>query len=318
MPCSHIPPARAADTLRVEDRWLTETVLALARGVAADVAFDRLPILADALEDAGCDNARLLKHLRHEKRHAVGCWALRRLLRTTLLLPGGVPMAFAYCPPGSFLMGNADPHAPPEERPQHRVTLTTGFYAGIHTVTQGQWRAVMNTSPSAFSVRSDLMPVERVSWEDAQKFCRRAGELVARPLRLPTEAEWEYACRAGTSTAFHYGDRPKLDLMTCHMTPDGYGRRMLPVDVGKLPPNPWGLFDTHGNVREWCADWYDEGYYHVSPATDPTGPNRGRYRVCRGGCWFDLPPACCSHSRGMFEPDRRSRYHGFRVVFTAG
>ncbi len=317
MPCSAIPPAKAAVSLRVEDRWFTETALALARGVATDLAFDRLPILADALEDAGCDNPKLLKHLRHEKRHVTECWALRRLLRTTLTLPGGVPITFAYCPPGTFLMGNPGPHAAEDERPQHRVTLTTGFYAGVHTVTQGQWRAVRGANPSAFSVKSDLMPVERVSWDDTQEFCRRASAVVGRPLRLPTEAEWEYACRAGTTTAYHYGDRAKVIRMNCR-TPQGdnvWGR--LPMNADQLLPNPWGLFNAHGNVREWCADWYDEGYYDVSPVTDPTGPKRGRYRVCRGGCWSDPPTSCRSHSRSKFEPDRNSRYHGFRVVFTA-
>lgn len=316
MPCSHLPPADLPDPLRVDDRWLTETALALARGIAADLGFDCLPILADALEDAGCDNFTLLSHLRHEPEHRVECWALRRLLRTTLMLPGDVPMVFAYCPPGSFLMGNLKAtHG--DEFPVRRVVLTKGFYAGLFPVTQEQWRAVMGVNPSRF--RGDRRPVEQVDWMDATVFCATASEAVGRLLRLPTESEWEYACRAGTETRFHFGDDFRAGQVNCR-THYGRARRdreNQTSDVGTLRPNDWGLFDCHGNVREWCADLYDNTFYARGPRMDPICDDGDDLRVCRGGSWRDNGYDCRSTSRKAARASTCDDGTGFRVVFTA-
>jgi formylglycine-generating enzyme required for sulfatase activity len=322
MPCSHTSPP---DALHVEDRWLTETVLLLARGVAADLGFDRLPILADALEDAGCDNFTLLRHLRADEPHRVECWALRRLLRTTLMLPGGVPITFAYCPPGSYLMGSDHPDARDDERPVHRVTLTRAFYAGIFPVTQKQWRAVLGRDPVALpeGERNDGCPVTWVSWVDAQEWCKRAADNTGRELRLPSEAEWEYACRAGTTTEFHFGDEASGEFMN-HQAGFPWGDfAPLPnpdetTQIESYPPNPWGLFDCHGNVFEWCQDLYEPGFYTPHAVTDPLcRESRGHQRVARGGSYARHPAACRSASRWHASLALSHYDRGFRVVFTA-
>lgn len=324
-PCSANPPPDFPAPLRLEPAWLTDTVLALARGVAADNGFDRLPILADALEDEGCDNLPLLTHLRRGESHRVECWALRAVLRTTLMLPGAVPITFAYCPPGSFLMGSDHPAAAEftDERPVHRVTLSQGFYAGIHPVTQAQWRAVMGTDPSHF--KGDDRPVEEVSWEDAQLFCTLATVSARLAIRLPTEAEWEYACRAGTTTEFHFGDviSDRLANYNYRESWNGSPRwwttgHAETTAVGMFPANPWGLFDCHGNVWEWCEDLYDEDYYEASPTSDPTGPNgETAFRTLRGGSWNGGPEFCRSARRNAGESSTPTPVYSFRVVFTA-
>ena len=308
MPCSHLPPADLPDPLRVDDAHLTETVLLLARGIAADLGFDRLPVLADALEDAGCDNFALLNHLRSSEPHRVECWALRRLLRTTLMLPGNVPMVFAYCPPGTFLMGSDHPDAEDDERPVHQVTLTRGFYAGIYPVTQGQWRAVMGDDPD--NRDGDLFPASSISRYTAKPFCEMVTTVTAIKVRLPSEAEWEYACRAGTSTEYHYGDDPREDMMNCEpgCTP-----------VGSFPPNSWGLFDFHGNVMEWCKDWYKR--YPKRPVIDPVVlESSGTGIVCRGApAYMDssVPEQARSAYRYRQTAKCASVENGLRVVFTA-
>ncbi len=330
MPCSHLPPADASDPLRVDDTHLTVTVLLLARGIAADLGFDRLPILADALEDAGCDNPKLLKHLRHEKRHVTECWALRRLLRTTLTLPGGVPITFAYCPPGTFMMETDHTNTRLDERPVRQVTLTRGFYAGIYPITQRQWSALMEQWPVEFTPenvalehRGEQRPIEWVNWEEAKQFCRRASKSLGLNVRLPTEAEWEYACRAGTTTEFHYGDVPNPELMNydSDQTWNGSVRtasRDQTTDVGIFPPNPWGLFDCHGNVWEWCQDYYFSATDDTTPIVDPlnTVPNSVNDVVCRGGAYCSGPAECRSgNSEDAMDGEQHAA--GFRVVFTA-
>ncbi len=326
MACSHLPPPDVPDPLRVEDRHLSETVLLLARGIAADLAFDRLPILADALEDSGYDNFALLNHLRSDDRHEVGCWAFRRLLRTTLLLPGGVPITFAYCPPGSFLMGSDNAESDVDEAPVHQVKLTNGFYAGIYPVTQKQWQVVMGTDPSDF--KGDWLPVTSVSWVEARHFCTAVCRSTGWGVRLPTEAEWEYSCRAGTTTKYHYGDVPKASRMNFSPSLDAdrptppsdadYSWRML--GVASFPSNPWGLHDCHGNAGEWCADVFEPFYFHRSPDTDPecgAGSRIESNRVIRGGCYQYAASKCRSSSRRFLAENDRCYTVGFRVVFTA-
>ena len=219
--------------------------------------------------------------------------------------PGPLGMTFVWAPPGTFLMGS-----PPQERQrrgdegQHAVTLTRGFYLAAHPVTQAQWRALMGgPGPSKFS--GDDRPVESVSWEDCQQFCRRLSEQEGSAFRLPSEAEWEYACRAGSAGAFHFG----AALTTAQANFDG---RDGTTAVGRFPANPWGLYDLHGNVYEWCADFY--GDYPEGHAGDPTGPGEGDARLLRGGSWFGPAWYCRSAYRYWADPATRSAHIGFRVV----
>jgi sulfatase modifying factor 1 len=324
--CSHLPPANAPEPLLVDEAWLTETVLALSRGIATENAFDRLPILADALEEAGCDNAAMLHHLRYCEHHRVECWALRRVLRTTLVLPGGIEMSFAYCPPGSFLMGSPETEADRlDNELQHEVRLTKGFYAGVHPVTQAEWVAVMGTEPSEF--KGDDLPVDNVSWDDAQSFCEKVRELTGRQVRLPTEAEWEYASRGGTTTPFYWGSELNGTQANCNGNyPNGTEttgpdlQSTSPVGTYAVEfPHPWGLTDMHGNVWEWCADWFDAVYYARSPKDNPLCQDgEQKYRILRGGSFFDNARGCRAADRIRYEPENRSGGHGFRVVFSLG
>jgi formylglycine-generating enzyme required for sulfatase activity/predicted Ser/Thr protein kinase len=218
---------------------------------------------------------------------------------------------------GEFLMGSpdSDSDAWSDEKPQHRVRITRPFYLGVTEVTQGQYRAVMGQNPSHFRGSDDL-PVEMVSWEEAQAFCARLNEqekeqLSGERYRLPTEAEREYACRAGTTTRFSFGDA-NSGLDDHGWFGSNSGGQTHPV--GQKRPNPWGLFDMHGNVWEWCEDGYDDKYYVSSPAADPPGPSQAAFRVVRGGSWFDLPAYARSTFRGSRAPEFRNAGIGLRVA----
>ena len=198
--------------------------------------------------------------------------AFKRRVRSgmakTLTLPGGEEMRFRLCPPGTFTMG--------EGTGAYRVTLTRTFWMGETPVTQKQWESVMGKNPSCF--KGDDRPVEGVSWEDCQEFIQKVNaKLLDGQVRLPTEAEWEYACRAGTTTP--YGGTGNLDEMGWYGGNSGGETH----PVGQKKPNAWGLYDMHGNVWEWCADWF--GDYPSGSVTDPTGPSSGETRVRRGGSW---------------------------------
>jgi formylglycine-generating enzyme required for sulfatase activity len=198
-----------------------------------------------------------------------------------ITLRGGVKMSFAWCPPGTFQMGGDKYN---DEKPVHEVRLTKGVWMGVTPVTQSQWQAVMGNNPSHF--KGPQRPVEEVSWEDAVEFCRKLSELpeekaAGRVYRLPTEAEWEYACRAGSQTAYSFGDDARL-LKDFAWFSDNSNSQTHPV--GQKKPNAWGLYDMHGNVWEWCGDWY--GDYPRGSATDPTGPKERSSRVYRGGSWL--------------------------------
>ena len=226
-------------------------------------------------------------------------------------------------PPGTFMMGCSPSNqygCDNDENPVHEVTLTQAFYLGRYEVTQAQWTAVMGSNPSNFQGASaevpaaqiSLRPVERVSWNMIQGFEAQTG------LRLPTEAEWEYACRAGTMTAFNLSPNGTND--------DGLLGQLAWFDsnaasqtrpVGQKQANNLGLHDMHGNVWEWCEDWYGSGYYAQSPAVDPPGPISGTNRVLRGGSWYGGSSSCRASYRGGNVPGAGSSTDfGFRAART--
>ena len=228
-------------------------------------------------------------------------------------------MKFAWIPPGTFLMGSppSEEEQKLTEETQHKVTLTKGFYMGVYQVTQEQWQAVMGNNPSHFKGEKNL-PVEQVSWDDCQEFRQTLARKESHKYRLPTEAEWEYACRAGTTTPFHFGETISTDQANY----DGnyvYGKgkkgvyRKKTTPVGSFPPNAWGLYDMHGNVYDWCQDWY--GLYGDKETTDPVGPSDGNARVLRGGSWLHHPWLCRSAYRCRHEPGNRSNDVGLRLCF---
>ena len=186
----------------------------------------------------------------------------------------------------------------------HRVTLTKGFWIGETEVTQAQWESVMGNNPSSF--KGTDRPVEQVSWNDCQKFIRKVNVALKGGIRLPTEAEWEYACRAGTSG--DYGGTGNLEEMGWYSKNSGETTH----PVAQKKPNAWGLYDMHGNVWEWCADWH--GDYPSGEVTDPTGPRSGSYRVSRGGSWQVFFSDCRSAYRSGWGPDNRNNFIGFRIV----
>ena len=220
-------------------------------------------------------------------------------------------MEFAWVPAGEFVMGSASAEADDDERPLTRVRISRGYWLGRHEVTQGQWEAVMGSNPSDFDECGPNCPVESVTWDDAQGFIRSLnGRAGGSRYRLPTEAEWEYAARAGTA-----GDRysDNLDAIAWH---DGNsGDRTHPV--GRKAPNAWGLHDMLGNVYEWVQDWY--GDYPGGSVTDPRGPGSGSApaRLARGGSWFGYARDCRASYRIVSPPGYRfNGIHGFRLLRT--
>jgi formylglycine-generating enzyme required for sulfatase activity len=233
-------------------------------------------------------------------------------------ITNSVGMTLVRIPAGEFLMGSpdSDPEARDDEKPQHRVRIIRPFYLGATAVTQGQYRAVTGQSPSHFQGSDDL-PVENVFWNDAPAFCERLNELEKDQLagaryRLPTEAEWEYACRAGTTTRYSFGD--DAAGLGDHGWFDGNsGGKTHPV--GQKRPNAWGLYDMHGNVTEWCSDAYEAKYYQQSPGADPLCSSQAVSRVYRGGGWNDSPQYCRLASRLRGAPKYRlNSLLGFRVA----
>lgn len=242
-------------------------------------------------------------------------------------------MQLALIPPGTFLMGAAADESGhfPNETPQHEITLTRPFYLGLYPVTQRDYRTVMGANPSHFTGRNGGAPnhpVEQVTWDDAVAFCERLSALpeeekAGRTYRLPTEAEWEHACRAGTTTPFHFG------TIACSTQANFSGRHPYggapegpylqgTSAVGNYPPNAFGLYDLHGNVWEWCHDWYQADYYGGSPAADPPGPPSGDGHPLRGGSWYIVGRGCRSAERCHTDeaPVRRAGSIGFRVAMT--
>jgi formylglycine-generating enzyme required for sulfatase activity len=229
-----------------------------------------------------------------------------------LKITNSLGMEFVYVKPGSFMMGSpANESGRYDDETQHRVTLSKGFYMQTTEVTQGQWRAIMGSSPSRFSNCGDDCPVEKVSWTDIQEFISKLNQIeVGSKYRLPTEAEWEYAARAGSTARFCYGD-DEGRLSEYAWYSGNSGDKTHPV--AQKQPNAWGLYDMHGNVYEWCQDWYDKNYPSGN-VTDPTGPSSGSLRVLCGGSWSSLAEFCRSAIRYGKFPVTRNLYLGFRLA----
>jgi sulfatase modifying factor 1 len=232
---------------------------------------------------------------------------------------GDARQVFRWISPGRFLMGSPadEPERLAEREAQHEVTLSRGFWLADTACTQAFWQAVTGSNPSHFK-DDPRHPVEQVSWNDVQTFIAELGRrLPGLPVRLPTEAEWEYACRAGTTTPFSFGDNITPERVNYNgNTPYAGGEKGLyrqkTVPVASLPTNPWGLYEMHGNVWEWCADWF--GDYPTEPQIDPQGPQSGASRVLRGGSWNYCGGYVRSAFRLRLEPGRRVGRFGFRLA----
>ena len=235
------------------------------------------------------------------------------------LTVGGVTQRFRFIKPGSFVMGSqqSEKDTAVASEMQREVTISRGYWLADTSCTQGLWQAVMGNNPSDFTGSSTL-PVEKVSWDDCQGFFQKLnGQVTGLGARFPTEAEWEYACRAGTTTTFSFGATitPEQVNYRCDVPlVDGVkGQcREKTVQVKSLPPNAWGLYEMHGNVEQWCSDWY--GYYAVGSQRDPAGPSSGSSRVSRGGGWNMAAWWCRSTARGGHMSERRNYETGFRLA----
>jgi len=262
------------------------------------------------------------------------------------VIVNSIGMKLAPIAAGEFDMGSKKEYGRIGIEERHRVRITRPFRMGVHEVTQAEFSAVMGQTPSLFRAGGELaarvegldtarFPVDSVTWSEAVEFCRRLSarpeeKAAGRSYRLPTEAEWEYACRAGTKTPFHCGasltskqanfdgNHPYLKREDVHKGIDPATLRgpylKRTTTVGSYAPNAWGLHDMHGNVREWCADRFGAAYYRKSPKDDPQGPEKGTHRVARGGDWYYFGAACRSAQRFECPPQERNRRNGFRVV----
>jgi uncharacterized protein (TIGR02996 family) len=285
-------------------------------------------IYADWLDERGDPRGELLRLL-HTLTQSIAVPDRDRLEdRLRSLVAAGVPavgpfftnsigMKFAWIPAGTFLMGS-----PPEEELRsdhefrHPVTLTRGVYLGIHLVTQSSYQVVVDNNPSEY--QGDDLPVHGVSRDCCQAFLRHLSELEGRVYHLPTEAEWEYACRAGTTTPFHFGKECNGEQANCDGN-DPYGTGETGPylgsisPVGSYTPNAFGLYDMHGNVWEWCADGYEE--YPKTAVTDPRSPENGEFGVLRAGSWIEFPRFCRAAYREGTRAGHRAEYAGLRLAF---
>ncbi|HUT95606.1 MAG TPA: formylglycine-generating enzyme family protein [Thermoguttaceae bacterium] len=277
-------------------------------------------------------------------------------------ITNSIGMKLVLIPAGEFMMGSpdSDAQATDHEKPQHPVRITRPFYLGVHEVTVGQfcrfveaaaykteaerhgeggewnesegkfkpWDPKYNWRNTEFE-QTDVHPVVNVTWNVVVAFCEWLSRMEGHEYRLPTEAEWEYACRAGTTTRWCFGDETEglvqvanvADAMVKAKFPgwrtiSESDNHLFTAPVGSFRANAWGLYDMHGNVWEWCADWYDASYYRASAATDPKGPDSGVYRVLRGGSWLSDPGLTRSAGRLWNSPGSRHLYAGFRLART--
>jgi len=246
------------------------------------------------------------------RRKAAGivCSAAQKEVAEQLGIPveGTTPsgIEFILVPAGTFIMGSEEE----DNATPHRVTISKPFYMGKYQVTQLQWMMIMGSVPSNFT--GNNRPVEKVSWDDCQEFIQKLNAFErANNYRMPTEAEWEYACRAGSTTKYCFGNNEE-ELMQYAWTDENCDKQTWPVGLKK--PNNWGLYDMHGNVWEWCQDWCDENYYQESPVMDPGGPSSGPGRVIRGGGWISVVGGYGSALRIFYDPKLRPPDLGFRLI----
>jgi formylglycine-generating enzyme required for sulfatase activity len=228
-------------------------------------------------------------------------------------------MTFNKIPTGTFMMGSPETEENREDgETQHQVTISKAFYMQTTEVTQAQWKALMGTEPwrgKSYVKEGPNYAAAYVSWDDAVAYCEKLSKQEGKTYRLPTEVEWEYACRAGTKTTWNFGNNE--NELSSHAW---YRENALDIgeeyahQVGLKKPNAFGLYDMHGNVWEWCHDYFEEDYYKQSPKQDPTGPTRGSFRVLRGGSWYLSTRVTRSAGRNSFGAGYRHYYNGFRVV----
>lgn len=251
-------------------------------------------------------------------------WPIGKAKAATREQVNSIGIKLTLVPSGSFLMGSPESQ-PVRERdePPHQVSISQPFFLSVTEITQGQWQAVMGSSPwhgEPFVQESKETAATYVSWNDAIEFCVRLSSREGKTYALPTEAQWEYACRARSTTAYCVGNDsvqlPQVAWSLDSLQP-GQKRQRFAHEVAKKAANDFGLFDMHGNVSEWCSDWYDKDYYRKSPAMDPTGPTEGTVRVNRGGSWDSQPHQCRSAHRSGNAVDYRSEEIGFRIMCRA-
>ncbi|NJK41663.1 MAG: formylglycine-generating enzyme family protein [Acaryochloridaceae cyanobacterium SU_2_1] len=225
-------------------------------------------------------------------------------------------------PSGTFTMGSptSELQRDSDEDPQHKVTVPA-FYLGKYPVTQAQWQAIMGSNPSSF--KGANRPVENINWNEAVEFCQKLSQKSGKEYRLPSEAEWEYACRAGTTSPFYFGETitPKIanyaGISSYGSGPQGDYREQT-TEVGSFPPNAFGLYDMHGNVWEWCQDtWHDDYTGAPKDGSAWINENDNYSRILRGGSWFDIPRSCRSADRSRDDPGDRNYYFGFRLALVA-
>jgi formylglycine-generating enzyme required for sulfatase activity len=252
----------------------------------------------------------------------LGC---RVLAQSPKEITNSIGMKLVLIPKGTFMMGSPESEKgrDKDDETQHEVTISKDYYLGVIEVTQGQYEKVMGTNPSHFQKQfirksdSSMYPVEQVSWEDAVDFCKKLSELpeekkAGRVYCLPTEAEWVYACRAGSKSAYSFGETSKSLGDYAWFDRNSKGQTH---PVGERKPNAWGLYDMHGNVWEWCSDRYGE--YPKVAVSDPVGPREGSVRVLRGGSWCDVAASCRSAIRRRYVPSIRGNDLGFRLALSS-
>jgi formylglycine-generating enzyme required for sulfatase activity len=226
-----------------------------------------------------------------------------------IALGNGVQLGMVTIPGGKFLMGAPahEPHSKPDERPQHQV-IVPAFQLGRYPVTQRQWQMVMGNNPSHF--RGDDLPVEQVDWQQSVEFCQKLSFLTGQKYRLPSEAEWEYACRAGTTTPYHFGKVARRTVANYYVYNPGQPRQT--TTVGSFSANAFGLYDMHGNVEEWCADEFHSSYQGAPTDGSAWAGGHGHSYVVRGGSWVISPGYCRSANRDGGEA--ATSYIGLRVA----
>ena len=242
----------------------------------------------------------------------------------SLDLGGGATMKLVLIPSGKFQMGSPKTEAGREadEGPQREVTISKPFYMGVHEITQSQWKVVMGTEPWAGQTYAKFgasNAASYISWDDATKFCEALSKKAGKRVALPTEAQWEYSCRAGSKTAYSFGDDASKLGDYAWYNDNAYRKgEEYAHAVGQKKPNAFGLYDMHGNVWEWCHDWYDEKFYANAKDVDPENTTEAKYRVLRGGSWYNYPRSCRAAFRNRLTTDPRDGCYGFRVVVVSG